>query len=517
MNRSLKSRLLTAIVMTTVVGFALASVLIYTQTRRGLYHEFDALLAGKGRALATLIKQEGDSVDIEFADHPMQEFARKIAPEYYQVWDEAGLVLARSRRLGNQNLPRGAGSLAAPSFINVELPDGRAGRLVSMDFLASFEGEELETSPDDDDDEEVLEMATEQVRREITIVVARDTTSIDQALARQGWTLLIVGVACTSGMLVILFWLVNRSLEPLNQLAYKIAQLDERTLTQVGISDCPAELAPVVNRLNELVERLEQAFQREREFTADVAHELRTPLAGLRSTLEVVLSRRRETATYRQALVECANIGSEMQGLVETLLSLARIDAGQANVQYSPIRFYELVEQEWNSYVATARQRDLHVHLSGEADVVLRTDATKLRIVLSNLLANAIAYSDEGGQIKGLWSVVDGRFRFHLVNSGCKLSAEQTEKVFDRFWRGDSSRAATGVHAGLGLALCRKIVDLLDGTILAFVAGGSFHVQIEFEATSVVHVEHHDLELWASNGQPARPDVPTALTTASGR
>ena len=129
MNYSLRRRLLAGITATTVAGFAIAAVTIFIVLRASLQHEADLLLASKAQGLATLMKQHGEAIEIEFAEHPMQEFARKVEPDYFQVWDEDGTVLARSRRLKDADLKKLRGSLANPGFAFVTLPDRRPGRL----------------------------------------------------------------------------------------------------------------------------------------------------------------------------------------------------------------------------------------------------------------------------------------------------------------------------------------------------------------------------------------------------
>ena len=189
MNCSLKSRLLIGITTAIVTGFAVAVVLTYGLMRASLLQEFDALLGSKSRALATLTEQRGSNIEIEFSEHPMQEFARKIRPEYFQVWDQDGTVIARSRPLAKNDLVYSQGSLAAPGHQQITLPDGRPARQVAVQFLPAVDGENLEHTPEhagEDFDDDEIDKFDFSSRRQVTLVVARETAEIGQTLARLG-------------------------------------------------------------------------------------------------------------------------------------------------------------------------------------------------------------------------------------------------------------------------------------------------------------------------------------------
>lgn len=484
MNWSLRSRLLLGIAATTVLGFAVAATVIFVVLRASLLREFDELLASKARALATLIKQQGDKLEVKFTEHPMQEFARKVRPEYFQVWDVDGTIIARSRRLGTDDLPRISGSLTAPGFQFTELPDGRRGRLVAVEFLPAVEGDSLETERDDDhtgrdaDDADRVDFTN---RRRVMLVVARETTAINNAISQLAWLLVGVSTAVVTATLGVVVWLLKLGLRPLDELAARIADVNEQELAyRFQLRDLPQELNPVVTRLNDLLSRLEEAFHRQQVLTADVAHELRTPLAGLRSTLEVTLSRARESKEYQQALRTSEAICDDMQRLVEALLSLARVEMGGVITKRAAVDVTDLVTKSWEAYRGRAGKRMLNASFDGADGIVLETDPTQFRVVLSNIFDNAVEYTPERGLIDVVWEVVQSGLRLTVSNTGCDLTEEQIPKVFDRFWRADSARAATGAHAGLGLPLCKKIVEVLGGSMDAASHAGNFVVTLEF-------------------------------------
>ena len=200
-----------------------------------------------------------------------------------------------------------------------------------------------------------------------------------------------------------------------------------------------------------LMARVQAGMARERQFTADVSHELRTPLAGLRTLLEVsARSPRPEDAAAALAIV------IQMCTLVENLLMLARLDAGQIQVARERVGLRALVDDCWKPYAAAASTRGLSFRNELPDDASATTDREKLRIILGNLLSNAAEYTEPGGWIA--ISAPPGAL-VEVADSGPAIA--DTDRIFDRMWRGDAARAATGIHCGIGLSLARSLAGVL--------------------------------------------------------
>jgi len=467
--RSLQSRLLLAAAVGTAAVFSISGVGLYGLIRASLTAEFDRALASKARELAGLAEQEGDKIDLELDEVAMPEYERAHRPEYYQVWLAGGRVLARSPSLRGADLPRVAGPVDAPACQAVRLPDGRPGRIAGLEFTPRQEHRKHRRRP--------------KTAHRLVLVLARDTLDLDATLARM--KLLLAGVSAAAIIIAtgVLAWVVRRGLRPVNRLAGQIEHLDESDLsTRLEPTEVPTELLPIVNRLNELLARLEAAFAREKAFTGDVAHELRTPLSGLRSTLEVALSRSRPAEAYRQAIADGAVIARQMQTMVDNLLALARAEAGQLEMLREPVAVDALLRECWAALADRAQARGLRVAWQTNP-CVLQTDREKLRLVLGNILDNAVTYADAGGQVWICTGLHDGNVELCIANTGSQLSPHQAEHVFERFWRGDAARSDAGVHCGLGLSLARKIVTLLGGSIaVESTAGGIFTIRLLFPA-----------------------------------
>jgi two-component system sensor histidine kinase QseC len=172
---------------------------------------------------------------------------------------------------------------------------------------------------------------------------------------------------------------VRQGLRPLTAIAGEIAAVRETDLaTRIAAEDVPGELLPIKERLNDLLSRLEAAFNRERRFTADVAHELRTPLAGIRSTIEVTLSRGRDQKEYKTALSDCLAIMENMQTMVNNLLMIARLDACQAALRREQVHPAELVSSCWRPFSEKAKLRRIAFDNRIQTDAVINSDPQKL-------------------------------------------------------------------------------------------------------------------------------------------
>jgi signal transduction histidine kinase len=314
----------------------------------------------------------------------------------------------------------------------------------------------------------------------LTLTVARGAGSLYDQLRLLRWLLFTASAVVIALSILIAAFVVRRGLRPLRSIASEIAAVREDDLaTRIGTASIPAEILPIKNRLNDLLSRLEGAFKRERRFTADVAHELRNPLAGIRSTIEVNLTRSRDVTEYRSALSECLEIVENMQTMVNNLLLLARLDAQQISFQGEQVLLAELVNSCWQPFAEKATNHKINFDNRIDRQITCETDRRYLSIILSNVLENAVEYADEGGQIRATARLEEDSVQIEISNTGCQLTNEQASQVFDCFWRGDSSRKDAGVHCGLGLALVDRISKALGGSTTAEVEnGGIFKIRL---------------------------------------
>ncbi len=463
MRRSLRTTLILSTTLGTAAVLLAAGVLLYMLVRDGLVDQFDRALLDKACLLASAMEWERRELDLNFDEFDMHEFERRDRPAYLQIWLTDGTVAFRSPSLAGADLQHPAGSLEGPFCRRVVLPDGRPGRAAGFTMTPKTEG----SSPPPD-------------AAAVTVMLARGTGSVDSTLAQLAVLLVAVGLAAVAVSAGVLWLFVRRGLRPLDRLADRIGGLGEQDLSQrIHLPDAPAELEPVAARLNDLLGRLEAAFERERRFSADVAHELRTPLAGLRSTMDVALTKSRRADEYAHALDRCLRITVQLQAMVEHLLSLARLDAGQVEIRPETVCLADLLRDAWKPLAEAAEARRLRVRWVPGPEVTVTTDPSLLGLVVRNILENAVVHANEGGLVTIETVAEKNETTIRIANSGSCLTQKQADHVFERLWRGDDARTDVGIHCGLGLPLVNQVVTVLGGAVAArSTAGGDFLITV---------------------------------------
>jgi two-component system heavy metal sensor histidine kinase CusS len=464
-TRSLRWRLIITTATATALILGLCGIVLDASIRRSLTGEFDSSLERNARAILPLIYQRGSKIVApELAE--MREFKRPARPEYFEIRDLNTKKDTLSPSLGDT-------SLGLPStrfeveITPLNLPDGRPGRAVSIRFKPDFRIDESEDTPPE-----------QQKQHVFVFIMARDTLELLNTLNRTRWLLLLVFSGATICSAALMAIIIQRGLRSTGKLAARIARIDDSTLGQrLEMDGAPTELMPVVQRLNDLLQRLQDTLEREKAFSSDVAHELRTPLSGLETALEVSASQRRSPEEYERVITRCLDVSRRMHVMVDNLLMLARAESKQLVVQREPMDLAELCREAWSNFEQRAEERKLGVEWRVPPDCVVNSDQEKIRLLLHNFFDNAVSYTDPGGRIT---ISIDRKpkARLQVSNTGSRLSAEDATHVFERFWRGDRARTA-GSHCGLGLTLCRNIAVVLGAAIIAKSEGGLFTVALE--------------------------------------
>ena len=429
MRNSIRARLTVALI--GVVGCVLVAlaVALYVAEREAAWQQHDAELIERATVLAAIGEREDDGQSEGGYELELPAMPGAFA----EVWRPEGAVLARSPGLTG-DLPARTGAF------DLRLPDGRPGRAFGLRFAPR---DELRRPP-----------------TELTLVLAEGIEDVEAAGRVVRTRFLVLGLVALAMVGALTAWTLARELRPLRALAAALTRIDDRHLAiRLPVDGQPAELAAPVRMLNDLLERLAASFAREREFTANVSHELRTPLAGLRTLLEVSAH-----APRPDDLAAALAIVVQMCQLVENLLMLARVDAGQLEIVRGRVAVRALVDDCWRPYAAAAAERGLALRNLVPDDAVAITDRDKLRVVVANLLSNAVEYTAAGGWIE--LSAGDGAV-LDVIDSGPPIPADQLDRMFDRMWRGDTARSAAGVHCGIGLSLARSLAGCLGMSLTA--------------------------------------------------
>jgi signal transduction histidine kinase len=505
---SIRNQLSLWLVAAVVGLFALAAAFCYAHTESAVERQFDQALRARARALCALAEREpGGKLEVNPAEASAPEFGDIPHPDYVQIWDAAGRTLRRSASLRGHDIAVPA-SARPVHFWDLTLPDGRPGRAVRLRFMPGVETEEedagdgadaqaegvarVDAGADARPDPSPASPATHPVRAtrvgaadaRLTLVLLQDRTPVRRVQkALLSSLLLTLGLLC-AGVLIVVPWVVRRGLRGLARVSRQAAQIDASTLShRLPTQGVPAELRPICHRMNDLLARLEDAFARERRFSANVAHELRTPIAELRSLAEVALRWPGDgPAAAAQGFEDALAIARQMEAIVTTLLALARCESGRMPVEFAPVDLADAAREAWRPLRARAEARRLRVAMDLPGDATVSADRAMIAAILSNLLANAVEYSPTGGAVAV--AVRRTRYAVELAvsNTNGSLAAGDLAHLLQPFWRKDAARTDPS-HSGLGLALVAAYARLHGAELsLDLDDENRFRVRLSFPA-----------------------------------
>jgi two-component system, OmpR family, sensor kinase len=297
-------------------------------------------------------------------------------------------------------------------------------------------------------------------------VMAGRSMTADLAASRAlGWTLLGAGAAILILGFGLGWLLVGRAIRPIDEISGTASRIARGDLSErINVGDLDDEIGRLANVLNSTFARLEAAFLRQQQFTSDAAHELRTPLSILISEAQTTLTRPRTADEYREIVEGGLETAQQMRKITETLLELARFDADDPS---APRKVVDLAE-------LAARCAD-RVELVAEHDgIVIKREFARaeafvvpgrLEVVIANLLTNALYYIKPGGGVTVRTYSEAGFSVLEVSDTGIGIASEDLPHIFDRFYRADKARSRSQGHAGLGLAICKTIVEAERGEI----------------------------------------------------
>ncbi|HZZ43256.1 MAG TPA: ATP-binding protein [Tepidisphaeraceae bacterium] len=471
--RSIRTTLVIGLVTAVLVVAAFAGTVLLLVVRARVVDEFDEALSAKAHAMAGMVRRddkEKGKVEVNFAEEMQREFAAGPRAEFFVVFDEAGQIIERSPswKGATHELPFPSASKINKAF-RVTLPDGRPGRMVATTFV-----------PEVTDDDDEIKGAPQ---RHITLVLARGAEPITHTLELVGWGLACAAVIMAAGAAGAVWILVEKSLRPLNTLAGQAQQIDAGNLAMRFQSDVPKELQPIVGRLNELLQRLQSSFARERRFTSAAAHELRTPIAELRAMAEVAI---RWPANPQQGMHDVLAVAQNMESLAASLLALSRCESGQEQAQRLPVDLAAIATRIRESIEKKSLLHNIHLHIETTHDTTVTADPAMTEAIIRNLFENALEYATPGSTV--ICRI--GNSRLSVTNPQINLIHDDLPHLFDPFWRKDTSRTG-GAHAGLGLSLVRSYAAAMDSKVeLELTPDNCFRATVFFPLRRTSHCRH---------------------------
>jgi len=260
------------------------------------------------------------------------------------------------------------------------------------------------------------------------------------------------------------WWLVSRAIKPINEISATAVKISAGDLSQrISVAEAESELGQLAAVLNSTFARLETAFAQQKQFASDAAHELRTPVSVILTQTQTALNRERDAASYQQTVEACQRAAQRMRKLIESLLALARFDAGQEVLNRQPFDFSKTVADCAELVQPLADERGVKISVEARP-LEITGDSERLAQVVTNLLTNAIQYNQPGGTVTVQLEEQGALAVLTVADTGQGIAAEDLPRVFGRFFRADASRTGAG-NAGLGLAISKAVVEAHGGTI----------------------------------------------------
>ncbi len=459
MNRnSIRRRLLVGLISTTAVVWLATAISSYRDSQHEVGELFDAqmaqaartLLALSGHELEELLEDGGDITGrhVHFLpEHPDQfkgdEYEHKLA---FQIWlrDKMKLMLR------SDTAPENPLSETHYGYSDHEI-NGERWRILS---LVDYENRFMV-----------------QVGENYTI---RQELSSDIALR-----IITPMLLALPFMALFIWYIIGRSLSPLTRLTTEVGSRAAGRLDPVSEDDSPEETRPLVEALNSLFRRLGYAFENERRFTADAAHELRTPLAALKTQAQVA-ARASDDESRNRAIEQVVTGVDRASHLVQQLLTLARVDPEIGLKQKQAIRLCPLLGDVMAHLATHAIDKNVELELNEECSGKVLASPDHLRILLRNLVDNAIRYTPPGGLVSALVEIERDELVLRVRDSGPGIPREERERIFERFFRlPGTQQQAQG--SGLGLSIVQRIAELHDAHVeLDEAPQGGLEVRVRF-------------------------------------
>ena len=349
---------------------------------------------------------------------------------------------------------------------------GEIGNLpVDPDVLdRALEGQATYRRVKSDENDDPLRVLAVPITRDGQIVGVLEVGQSEEDTSDILTTLLLVMAAAYPVTLVLAVlggvFLAGRALSPVDQitgLARRISAEDLGQRLNLRLPD--DEIGRLSRTFDEMIGRLDGAFRRQRQFTADASHELRTPLTIMKGQVDVALQQQREPEDYRQVLQAVNDEVDRMVHLVGSLLTLTRADARQIPLSLEVVTVADVVAGAVEHLRSTALEKGIELRSVSDDGVTLRGDEDLLLQLLLNLLDNSIKYTLAGGRVTVGWSQTGNRLELWVRDTGVGIPVEHIPHIFDRFYRVDKARSRSEGGAGLGLAISVWIAEAHGGSI----------------------------------------------------
>ncbi len=443
-TRSLTRRLIVGVLLAELLcaaGFAVVAIVHEMHVRR---RAFDIMLRGRADSLLGAVQDADDPEANVTVDR--SELALP-SEDIYEVLSPTGRFLGESENADARAL-RGLSQSQREGYFEIKV--GRVHYRVLR-----TEGVRV-----------IDRLENGGTRRLVTLIYGAPTRRLFREVVEAARFYVLTSVLLLAVTGAVLAWLLGRSLSPLRELALSASRVSVTSweFAPTGNALRTRELKPIILSIRQLLAGLREAFERQRRFTGDAAHELKTSLALLKSSLQLLTMGQRNAEEYEAGLKDLAIDIQRMEELTERMLALARIEE-EGEKQAEAVDLGMTVRAVSQRLRPLAEARQVTIGVIGDGACLVTVQASDAEILSSNLLMNAVQHSPAGAEVRVFLTEQDGAAEMRVEDRGDGIPESALPHIFERFYRTDASRSRQSGGTGLGLAICKAIVERSRGTI----------------------------------------------------
>jgi two-component system heavy metal sensor histidine kinase CusS len=434
-------------------GYALAGLLMVLLSTASLYvvlvteleRSTDLFLADKLNVISTMLREHPNDLDDLREEVELESAARQYEHFYIRLLDERNVPLMSTPGMLEQ--------LDLQQFPNQRQPPARRGVPMKgtsgQSFRVTSSAVTVGSPPG----------------RTVTMQVAVDVSQKQELLARYRYWFWVILAGCLAIFPLVGYQIACQGIRPVEEIATTARHISSTNLHErIRPQGYAVELASLACTFNQMLDRLEESFDRISRFSADIAHDLRTPVNNIRGEAEVALARARTLDEYRDVLGSCLEETVRLSDLIGDLLFLARAESPLTHLHRAPVNLGELLGSVREYYEASAAEGGVSLTTTvGPEPIIAELDRTLMQRAVGNLVANAVAHTPPGGSVILGVEAGDDTVRIAVADTGVGIPAEALPRIFDRFYRVDASRSHASGGTGLGLAIVQSIMVLHGG------------------------------------------------------
>ena len=466
-NSSIKARIIVFYIAILFVILPALGLGLYISIDNIIYDSVDSGLLSSAKALATLVRNENNKTELIFSDEIMHDYNSGRSKNFFEIRRFNGSVIEKSKSLKNRELPFFSDRKSI-KYHTIDL-NNRTVRLVNFRFIPFENAKDLiDTGDSGVNRHEAKSSVLKKHGEGVIIQCGLDTDDLEDIIDNFQSSLLIsilsiLLISAAGGFLI-----AKNALVPIKQISDTIKGISESNLCErIDHKNVPEELKELAVSFNQTFERLEKSFKRQKQLAGDASHELRTPLSVILSQSEITLRRERSSKEYKTALASIGTAAGMMSEIVEKLLALTRLSDEGTILKMEPVNLNEVISQAVKTITPFADLKDIRINLPASPSYrpVISGNFSSVAELIINILENAVKYNVPKGEIDIAIDKKDKFFIIKIKDTGIGIAPKDIDKIFDRFYRADTSRSKKVKGLGLGLSICREIVRLHKGNI----------------------------------------------------